>query len=118
MSSKVLCYLRTLRLGRDLTQEEVASLLPKGSRNRVGDVEKGFTPPNAEEILAYPLIFGLPVKDIFPQFYSEVEDAVMRGAYELHRRVEADTSRSAQRKRTLTEEMLARATGKDNRHRV
>jgi len=118
MSSKVLCYLRTLRLGWDLTQEEVASLLPKGSRNRVGDVEKGLTPPNAEEIVAYPLIFGLPAKDIFPGYCAEVEDAVMRGAYELHRKAEADTSPSAGRKRKLAEEMLARATQRANAHGV
>lgn len=112
MSSKVLCYLRTLRLRWDLTQEEVASLLPKGSRNRVADVEKGDAPPNAEEILAYSMIFGLPAKDIFPKFCAEIEDAVMRGAYALYQQVEDDKSLAAQRRRKLIEEMLARATRK------
>lgn len=110
MSSKVLCYLRTLRLGWRLTQEEVASLLPKGSRNRVADVEQGVAPPNAEEIVAYSVIFGVPAEAIFPELHADIEDAVVRGAYALHEKAEGDKSLPGHRRRQLAEEILARTT--------
>ncbi|MDR3528557.1 MAG: hypothetical protein P4L57_14900, partial [Rhizomicrobium sp.] len=48
-------------------------------------------------------------------FYIGVEDAVMQRAYRLHKRVEHDPTPDAKRKRNLTEQMLARATGKPKR---
>jgi transcriptional regulator with XRE-family HTH domain len=118
MSLKVQCYLRTLRREWSLTQEEVASLLPKGGRNRVSRVERDLIPPNAEEILAYRLIFGSSAKSTFPRFYAEMEDAVMRCAYRLHQELEGDQSPGGLRKRKLIDQMLARATGKANRKKV
>lgn len=114
MSSKVQCYLRALRKQWSLTQEEVASLLPKGSRNRVSRVELGKLPPNANEIVAYRLIFGSTARSIFPKFWESVEDEVMQRAYRLHKKVARQKSRQAGRKVKLTERMLARATGAGN----
>ena len=88
MSSKVHCYLRTLRNEWGLTQKELASLLPKGDRNRVSFVERGIIPPNAGEILAYSLIFGLSGQAIFRRLSSETDEAVMQGAYRLYRSLE------------------------------
>ncbi len=118
MSTKVHNYLRTLRREWELTQEEVAALLPKASRDRVSRVERGMTPPNAQEILAYPMIFGLPAGKIFPREVGDVPDAVMRAAYRLHRKVEHEKSAKAARKRELTERMLAEATGEAKPNRV
>ena len=112
MSQKVPCYLRTLSRKWGLTQAEVASLLPRGNRNRVSRVELDKVPPNAQEIVAYRLIFGAPTKAAFPRFVDETEDAVMRGAYQLHRRLERDKSARADKIRRLLDQMLARATGK------
>src|SRR5690349_19270835 len=78
--SKVPCYLRTFRRQWGLTQEEVASLLPRGDRNRVSDVERGRALPNAEEILAYAVIFGSCGRATFPKYYDQVEEAVMANA--------------------------------------
>ena len=111
MSSKVRCYLRTQRRQWELTQVELASLLPKGSRNRVSRVERGLTPPDATEILAYALIFGSSARDLFPRFAGDIDDAVMQHAYKLHRRLERADSAVAGRKRQLIERMLGRATG-------
>lgn len=112
LMTKVSCYLRTLRREWEVTQDEVAFLMGKGDRNRVSDVERGNAPPNIREILAYALIFGFPGRDIFPAFYDELEEAVMRNAYELDQKLEGNTSMKALRKRKLLSEMLARATGK------
>lgn len=118
MSLKVHCYLRTLRRRWNLTQTEVAALLHKGDRNRVSLVERGLVPPNAEEILAYQMIFGSSAKSMFPRFHTEVEDRVMRATYRLRKRVEGRKSPEVRRKRQLTEQILARATGKTNEEAV
>lgn len=83
-------------------------LLPHGRRQRVSHVELGETPLNVEEILAYPLIFGSPPAELYPSLLSEVEDAVMRGAYRLYQRLEGKTSRKAARLRELTEQIRDR----------
>ncbi|MBV9829702.1 MAG: helix-turn-helix transcriptional regulator [Alphaproteobacteria bacterium] len=118
MSSKVFCYLRTLRRQWGLTQEEVASLLPKGDRNRVSDVERGRALPNAEEIVAYAVIFGLCAREMFPRYYFQVEEAVMIKAYALSEALQSLKSPIAEKKCDLVEEMLARATGKTRTPRV
>ncbi|MDE2166085.1 MAG: hypothetical protein KGJ66_07085 [Alphaproteobacteria bacterium] len=85
-------------------------MLPKGSRNRVADVEQSVSPPNAEEIVAYSVIFGVPGEAIFPPFYADIEDAVARGAYALYQNAEDDKSLQGHRRRKLAEEILARTT--------
>lgn len=114
MSTKIQCYLRTLRREWGLTQAEVAFLVGRGDRNRVSGVERGEARPNAGEILAYELIFGSPPRAIFPTYHEQLEEALVRRAYKLHQRLEKDPSKEAQRKRKLLEKILARATGKAN----
>lgn len=109
MSSKVQCYLRTLRREWGLSQEEVASLLPKGGRNRVSRVERGVAQPNAQEILAYSLIFGLTAETIFAQLSDETEEVVVRGTIRLYERLEGDSSIEASYKRKLMDQIRARA---------
>ncbi len=112
MSPNVHFHLRTLRRKSGLTQADVASLFPKGGRNRVSRIERGLSPLYAGEIIAYGLIFGPPAKKLFRRLHVETVDAVMRRAYRLHSRLERDTSPRAQRKREIAEQMLARAVGK------
>jgi len=118
MSLKVHCYLRTLRRGWGLTQEEVAALLPKASHTRVSRVERELVSPNAGEIIAYGLIFGLPASKIFARFQAKIEEVVVEHSYRLHKRVEGDETRLGRRKRELTEKMLARAIVHTKRHNV
>jgi len=118
MFSKVSCYLRTLRNEWGLTQKELASLLPKGDRNRVSCVERGVTQPNAGEILAYELIFGRSGRSIFRKFSEETDEAVMRGALRLHQRLEGDDSPSALRKRELLTQLRAQAIKNANQAEV
>ena len=109
MSSKVQCYLRTLRLQWGLTQEDLASLLPKGSRNRVSFVERGLAQPNAAEIVAYPLIFGEQSHTIFRKASEDLDEEVMRRAYTLYTSLEGDTTPRAVRKRELLDNLRMRA---------
>jgi len=110
MSTRFPCYLAPLRKEWDLSQEELAALLPRGSRNRVSDVESGKAAPNAEEILAYRLIFGFPPHRIFPEYVEKLEDEVMRNALALYERLKDDPSQEAKMKRQLLENLPNNAT--------
>lgn len=114
MPSKVPCYLRTLRKRWNLTQKELASLVPRGRRARVSDVERGRIQPRASELLAYALIFNLPPQSIFRGYAEEIEDVVMRRAAELDRRLADDETPSAMRMKELIEEMGRRIQLQDN----
>lgn len=109
MSSIVHWYPRTLRREWGLTQEDVASLLRRGSRNRISRIERGLAPPNADEILAYGLIFGLSARDLWPRFHGETLDRLARVSRRLHKRLQGDQSALATSKRELLERLWARA---------
>lgn len=118
MSSKVHCYLRTLRNEWGLTQKELASLLLRADRNRVSYVERGVARPNAREILSYALIFGRSGQVIFRKFSDETDEEVMRGAHRLHQRLEGNSLPSAVRKRELLNRLQARAIKNANQAEV
>lgn len=118
MSSIVHCYLRPLRREWGLTQADLASLLPKGGRNRVSRIERGLAPPNAQEIVAYALIFGSPSEIIFRGFHAETCDLVLREARRLHRRLGRDPSILAASKRELLERLFTIATKPDKAQAV
>lgn len=101
MSTKVPCYLRTLRREWGLTQKEVADLLPRTSRARVSLLERSCALPNGRELLALSMIFGVPPERIFPALCEATEDAVMRHAYSLYRHLDRTGSREARHKKKL-----------------
>jgi transcriptional regulator with XRE-family HTH domain len=106
------CYLRTLRRERGMTQEELARLVEASGYQRVSYVERGLASPNAREILAYCVLFGLAPAAIFPALYDEVEESLIASAYELDEELERDSSQRATQIRELLHAALARATGK------
>lgn len=107
--NKVSCLLLTQRKKWGLSQEDLRALIPGTGRNRVSCIERGLSSPNAREILAYQLVFGILPEELFPGLVTEVEEAVLRKAYELHETLTAqDTPKSAQLK-TLLQAILARA---------
>lgn len=113
---KVGCLLRTHRKRWELTQEELAALLPKSGEYRVSCVERDKCPPNARDILAYRLIFDALPEELFPRVVSEVEEAVARKAYCLHRKLKKKKSKEAQRKCKFLEALLARAANRARTH--
>lgn len=110
--TKISCYLRTLRREWGMTQGDLARLVPRGSRRRVSGVERGLTPPNAGEILAYSLLFGLPPAEIFPAFYDATEEYVIERSYALDDRLHEEGGSTASHTRKLLRAALARATGR------
>ncbi len=101
--------LRTHRLKWGLYQKDLAALVPHTGTDRVSRVERNKRSPNAREILAYGMIFGLLAEDVFPGLVSEVEETLIANAYLLHRELEGDSSPKATRRRVFLEAILARA---------
>lgn len=110
--TKIPCYLRTLRREWAMAQRELAGLMLRGDRARVSSVERNLVQPNASEIVAYSLLFGMPPAEIFPAFYEHVEEGLIQRAYMLDRHLEHDSSDATMRKRELLYDALARSTGK------
>jgi len=106
------CYLRTLRRQRGIKQKELTSLIRGAGRQRVSNVELGKSQPNAREILAYSVLFGLSPAAIFPALYAEVEEALVAQAYELDEQMERENSQRSTKIRELLKGALDRATGK------
>lgn len=110
------CYLASLRKEWGLSQEELAALLPRGNRNRLRDVESGKAVPNAQEILAYSLLFGVVPHRIFPKYVEYLEDSVMRRSLALYERLEEARGPKAAKKLRLLEDLPKRAaSNKGNR---
>jgi hypothetical protein len=86
----------------------------RGDRYRVSCVERNLVPPNAAEIVAHSVLFGMPPVELFPAFYDQVEERLIKQAYALDEKLEAtkDHSHRTARKRKLLRHALDRATGK------
>jgi hypothetical protein len=69
--------------------------------------------PTLEGALALQVIFGMAPREMFPDFFAWVEDAVMRRGAELYEKVEGKTDRRAVAHRELLDAMADRATGSD-----
>lgn len=106
------CYLRTQRRMYGFTQEELAGLIGRGGRERVSGVERAKAQPNAAEILAYSVLFGLSPAELFPAYYDLVEEGLIEHAYALDERLLEVKTKEANQKRKLLRGALARATGK------
>lgn len=84
-------YLRTHRKRLALSQEEVAFLLGvKGMDKgiKVSRDENFKRKPSLEAALAYELIYGKPVRELFAGIYEEVEQAVAERAKVLGLRMD------------------------------
>lgn len=109
MTTKLPVYLRTLRRRWGFTQKELALLVPRGRRTRVSDVERGKTPPRADELLAYALIFGVPPEALFRAYADAVADKVVRGCAELEKRFERGEGKATPKKLELLRQARQRA---------
>lgn len=111
----IACLLRAHRMRWGLRQKDLRALVPQVGRNRVSCVERNMRPPNAREILAYGLIFGVLPEQLFPGLVAEVEETVLGNAYSLYLELEAEASEAAGRRRSFLEAILARAVERAGR---
>ena len=116
--SRIRCLLRTQRKKSGLYQKELAALLPRAVHSRVSCVERGLRRPNADEILAYELIFGTLPQDLFPGVVFEVEEAVLKNARKLDARLAKDRSERGMRTRAFIQAIITQAAHRPRRSRL
>lgn len=109
MSRILSSYLRTCRRQWALTQRDLARLLGTKSAQHVSRIEHGKRNPSAFLLLGCEIIFGKHARDIFPKFYDEIEEEVIRNLYLFQQELEHTASPSEERKRQLAAEALHRA---------
>lgn len=105
-------FVRSLRVRSCLSQEELAELLDI-SQARISRYENGDEAPTLSVALGFQVIFGNQPRRVFPKVYVQVEEAVMRRAAKLERRLTGKADYQSTKKRHLLEAMAARATNQD-----
>jgi transcriptional regulator with XRE-family HTH domain len=108
MHHQLPCYLHSLRKRYGLSQPELAELLGI-SVSALSRYEGQSRKPTAELIVAAEVIFGLCAKDIFPLFYHEVQQVVVKRAKALYARLEKHTEPAAYEKLRLLDALFERA---------
>lgn len=92
-------YLRTHRRRACFSQRDVAFLLGREDEMSVSRYEHGAHRPNLETILAFQVIFGIPLDDLFAGISEAAEREVRRRARKLLKMFEAEPrTRRTQRK--------------------
>jgi transcriptional regulator with XRE-family HTH domain len=110
MSLHINSLLRTQRRSWGLTQKELSRLLGIGSCSHLSRLENGWRPPNLRIAIASYVIFGVNLRKMFPKFWDETEQRVMRRMYLFYQVAQHGTTSRAKRKRDLAEHALRRAT--------
>lgn len=89
MSKKLNNYLRTYRKRTGLSQKEMAKLLGCKSRSNVSRQELFTRDASLQEALAYAVLHGVPVRELYAGLYEQVERNVERRARLLAQKLEA-----------------------------
>jgi transcriptional regulator with XRE-family HTH domain len=111
-NKRQLTYLRRERLSWGLTQGDLATLIGYRGSDHLSRIERGLRPPSRDVVLVCRLLFGRSAQRLFPEFYAEIEERVMRGLNGLVEKLEGDESLKAARKREFAQRALARAVNR------
>jgi len=115
---KLDCYLRTQRRGWGFSQREVAFLLGFKDRSLVSRLELNKQNPNLKAAFGCEVLFGEAGKELFPRFYTKIQDDFMRRAKVLHTRLQREGSPEASKKLDLLDDALKRARKFTNEQEV
>lgn len=88
-------------------------LIGQSSATAISKIENGDRVPTLEAALALQIIFGLPPKAVFPEFYEHIEDEVMARARELYDALDGAADNRSIAKRELFEDMASRKEDSD-----
>lgn len=100
--------IRSLRKEFALTQSELADLLAISQTN-VSRIEGDEEPAALEAALGLQVLFNVEPRLLFNRRYRKVEDAVMRRAAQLDRRVAQRTDLASVKKQRLLAAVVKRA---------
>lgn len=81
--------IRQLRMEKDLTQRELASIVGYESLSAFSQIEAGRKLPSLPTALKLEVALQRLVPDIFPQLYEQVRDRVAQRRKEVFERKEA-----------------------------
>jgi len=87
-------YLRSHRRRAGLTQREVAFLIGCRDGAQISRYEKRRRLPPLETALAWEIIFGIPVSELFAGMHEAIGDDVSVGLKELKLRLESSTTKT------------------------
>lgn len=87
MSRKLSNYIRTFRKRLGLTQHDVAFLTGYHDGSKVSGIERQRKLPSLRAVIALSIIFHVKVYELFPQMYTEVEEAVTKQAQVLSQKL-------------------------------
>lgn len=101
-------YVRTQRQRHALSEEELALLINQRAKSSIALIESGDRLPTLESAFALQVVFGIELRQLFPDYYDLVEDGVMRRANLLHESLEMKDDARSLTKRQLLEAMASR----------
>ena len=96
MTEQIPHYLRRYRLRAALTQKEMAHLLGCQSPATVCQYEARKREPDLRTAFAYQVVFGVPLEELFPGIFGQVEEDVISRADRLAKQL-ADANGNAAR---------------------
>ena len=102
-------YLHVHRRKCCLNQEELAFLLGRKNASFISRFELRKRDPGLEAAFACQVLFDIGPSELFPTFFTEIEEAVMRRAFLLDKRLRAKSGTREQGKIRLLKAVLARA---------
>jgi transcriptional regulator with XRE-family HTH domain len=92
VQQKLTNYLRTFRKRSGLLQSEIAFLLSSGSGCKVSRYERFVRVPNLQTAMAFEIIYGAPVSELFAGIFQKVEKRIVRRARLLAHRLNKNDS--------------------------
>lgn len=107
MPRKLQSYLRTERKRKGFSQEDIAFLLGCQNGSVVSRFERLAREPNIETAFACQVIFGVPAHELFPGKFKKVEKRIINRAALLSKKLGADNSRDALRKRAVLDALIS-----------
>jgi transcriptional regulator with XRE-family HTH domain len=108
MSDKLPNYLRSYRRRVGLSQADVAYLLGCSSGAKVSRYEQFRREPSLRTALAFEIIHGLPVADLFAGVADEVQQDTTRRARHLARRIAARSTNPSLGRKLAALKLIAR----------
>lgn len=116
MKKRLQSYVRPYRIRWGFTQQEIAYLTGCRTREYISRLEGPNPNPKVSIAFALQVIFGCEPDELFPVMFSEVEDAVVARAYNLHERLQGDSSKVTRIRLDFLEHIIARARQRESTH--
>lgn len=106
--------LRTHRRIWGFSQRELSVLLGYASHTEIARIEQGKRAPSIETALACTALFGVSIKELFPQLFDHAERRVCARISDFDLGLTHHTTPQAERKRELLAQLCTAGLGGDN----